>query len=156
MDNANDQLDRASKSYKTGGLAAARAALDEVLESVELAKQSLDQTGRNPRNSSDYKNLELKTRALLKKLGSLVESMSFQEREELKPMLDALQKIHDDTLMAIMEGQKKKGKQNEDMGRSDLSAGGVAVPGPARFPAGGRRSTCCVKRKTRTTVSRCM
>jgi len=111
MDNANDQVDRASKSYKSGGLAAARAALDEVLASVELAKQSLDQTGRNPRNSSDYKNLELKTRALLKKLGNLVDSMSFQEREELKPLLDALQKIHDDTLMAIMEGQKKKGKK---------------------------------------------
>ncbi len=111
MDNANDQLGSASKSYKAGGLAAARAALDEVLDSVELAKQSLDQTGRNPRNSSDYKNLELKTRALLKKLGGLVESMSFQERKELKPLVDALQKIHDDTLMAIMEGQNKKGKR---------------------------------------------
>ena len=79
--------------------------------SVELAKQSLDQTGRNPRTSSDYKNLELKTRALLKKLGNLVESMSFQEREDSKPMLDRVQTIHDDTLMAIMEGQKKKGKK---------------------------------------------
>jgi hypothetical protein len=107
MDNANDQLARASKSYKLDGFAAARVALDEVLESVELAKQSLDRTGRNPRNSNDYKNLELKTRALLKKLGALVESMAFQEREELKPMLDAIQKIHDDTLMAIMEGRKK-------------------------------------------------
>lgn len=111
LENANAQLDSASKSYKAGGSAAARAALDEVLASVELAKQSLDQTGRNPRNSPDYKNLELKTRALLKKLGDLVESRSFQEREELKPMLDRLQKIHDDTLMAIMEGQKKKGKK---------------------------------------------
>jgi hypothetical protein len=109
MDNANDQLGSASKSYKTGGLAAARAALDEVLDSVKLAKQSLDQTGRNPRNSSDYKNLELKTRALLKKLGSLVESMSFQDREGVKPLVDELQKIHDDTLMAVMEGRKKEG-----------------------------------------------
>ena len=108
MDNANDQLGSASKSYKTGGLAAARAALDEVLDSVKLAKQSLDQTGRNPRNSNDYKNLELKTRALLKKLGSLVESMSFQEREVLKPLVDELQKIHEDTLMAVMEGRKKE------------------------------------------------
>jgi hypothetical protein len=107
MDNANDQLGRASKSYKLDGFAAARAALDEVLESVELAKQSLDRTGRNPRNSNDYKNLELKTRALLRGLGALAESMSFQEREELKPMLDTIQKIHDDTLMAIMEGRKK-------------------------------------------------
>lgn len=47
----------------------------------------------------------------MKKLGALVESMSFVEREELKPMLDAIQDIHDDTLMAIMEGQKKKGKK---------------------------------------------
>jgi len=109
MDNANDQLGSASNSYKTGGLAAARAALDEVLDSVRLAKQSLDQTGRNPRNSNDYKNLELKTRALLKKLGSLIESMSFQEREVLKPLVDELQKIHDDTLMAVMEGRKKEG-----------------------------------------------
>jgi hypothetical protein len=107
MDNANDQLGRASKSYKEGGLAAARAALDEVLGSVELAKQSLDQTGRNPRDSGEYKNLELKTRALLKKLEALVESMLFQEREELKPLIDTLHKIHDDTLMAIMEGRKK-------------------------------------------------
>jgi uncharacterized protein (DUF1800 family) len=111
LDNANAQLDSAAKSYKTGGLAAARAALDEVLASVELAKQSLDQTGRNPRTSSDYKNLEIKTRALLKKLGALVANMSFEEREELKPMLETLQKIHDDTLMAIMEGQKKKEKK---------------------------------------------
>ena len=109
MDNANDQLGSASKSYKTGGLTAARAALDEVLDSVKLAKQSLDQTGRNPRNSNDYKDLELKTRALLKRLGSLVESMSFQEREVLKPMVDELQEIHEDTLMAVMEGRKKEG-----------------------------------------------
>jgi hypothetical protein len=109
MDNANDQLGSASKSYRTGGLAAARAALDEMLDSVKLAKQSLDQTGRNPRNSNDYKNLELKTRALLKKLGSLVESMSFQEREALKPLVDELQEIHEDTLMAVMEGRKKEG-----------------------------------------------
>ena len=109
MDNANDQLGSASKSYKTGGLAAARAALDEVLDSVKLAKQSLDQTGRNPRNSNDYKDLELKTRALLKRLGSLVESMSFQEREVLKPLVDELQEIHEDTLMAVMEGRKKEG-----------------------------------------------
>lgn len=55
LDNANGQLDSASKSYKAGGLVAARAALDEVQGSVELAKQSLDQTGRNPRTSSDYR-----------------------------------------------------------------------------------------------------
>lgn len=109
-DNAIQQLDNASRSYKAGGLAAARPALDEMLASAELAKQSLDQTGKNPRNSSDYKNLELKTRALLKGLETLVASMSYPEREELKPMLDALQKIHDDTLMAVMEG-KKKGKK---------------------------------------------
>jgi hypothetical protein len=108
MDNAHDQVDRASKSYRAGGLTAARAALDEVPGSVELAKQSLDETGRNPRNFNEYKKLELKTAALLKKLGALVESMSFQEREELKPMLDTLYKIHDDTLMAIMEGKKRK------------------------------------------------
>ena len=107
LDNANDQLGRASQSYKSGGLAAAHESLDEVLGSVELAKQSLDQTGRNPRDFGDYKNLELKTRALLKRLGALVESMSFQERAELKPMVDRLQGIHDDTLMAIMEGRKQ-------------------------------------------------
>ena len=107
MDNANDQVDRASKTYKASGFAAARAALDEVLESVELAKQSLDETGRNPRNSGDHKNFELKTRALLKKLGTLVENMSFQDRENMKPMLETLSKIHEDTLMAIMEGKKK-------------------------------------------------
>jgi hypothetical protein len=110
MDNANDRVSMASKSYKLDGLAAARESLDEVFASVELAKQSLDETGRNPRNFLEYKNLELKMRTLLKRLGALVDGMSFQEREQLKPMMDALQKIHDDTLMAIMEG-KQKGKK---------------------------------------------
>lgn len=111
LDNANAQFEIASKGYINAGWGETKAALDEVLESVELALTSLDQTGKKPRNSRDYKNLEIKTNALLKRLGDFFERVSFNEREQVNGIKERIQKIHDDTLMAVMGEQKAKKKK---------------------------------------------
>jgi hypothetical protein len=107
LDNAGAQLDLASRMYSAGGLTAANPALEELLASVQIAKDSLDSSVKNPRNSAIYKDLEVRTRALMKRLGTLVDRMAFQEREQMKALVDNLRGIHDETLRAVMTGRKK-------------------------------------------------
>ena len=86
-----------------------QAAVNEMLESLELAHTSLKQTGKDPRKSPKwFKKAEMQTRELVRKIESFQEQMSFNDR----PMLDKLkartQQIHDELLLGLMEGKKKK------------------------------------------------
>ena len=108
LDNAAAALKAARAAYdqNDSDLAAKEAA--EIQESVDLAYDSLVQSGKNPRNSSWCKKAEIATRDLSRRLESFQEQMSYSDR----PMLDAVkadvQKVHDDLLMGVMEGRKKK------------------------------------------------
>ena len=108
LDNAAAALKAAREAYdkNDSDLTAKDAA--EIQESVDLAYDSLVQSGKNPRNSSWCKKAEISTRDLSRKLESFQEQMSYSDR----PMLDAIkadvQKVHDELLMGVMEGRKKK------------------------------------------------
>src|ERR1039458_2258165 len=108
LDNAAAALKAAREAYdkNDSDLTAKDAA--EIQESVDLAYDSLVQSGKNPRNSSWCKKAEISTRDLSRRLESFQEQMSYSDR----PMLDAVkagvQKVHDDLLMSVMEGRKKK------------------------------------------------
>jgi hypothetical protein len=108
LDNAAAALKAAREAYdkNDSDLTAKDAA--EIQESVDLAYDSLVQSGKNPRNSSWCKKAEIATRDLSRRLESFQEQMSYSDR----PMLDAVkadvQKVHDDLLMGVMEGRKKK------------------------------------------------
>jgi hypothetical protein len=110
LDNAFAALKAAREAYdkNDSDLTAKDAA--EIQESVDLAYASLVQSGKNPRNSSWCKKAEISTRDLSRKIESFQEQMSYTDR----PMLDAVKadvlKVHDDLLMGVMEGQKKKKK----------------------------------------------
>ena len=110
LDNAGGQLRAASDAYKAGDWRKTTAALDEVRESVDLAYTSLKETGKNPRNSGQFKNLEIKSRGLLKTLGDFLQRMAFEEREQLQPLVDHLQRVHDEVLESVMSPPKRKGK----------------------------------------------
>jgi hypothetical protein len=110
LDNARVQLHAASDAYKSGDWGKTTAALDEVGESVDLAYTSLKETGKNPRNSGHFKNLEIKSRDLLKNLGDFRRRMSFEEREQLRPLVDHLQQVHDEVLESVMSPPKRKRK----------------------------------------------
>ena len=110
LDNAGGQLHAASAAYKSGDWQKTKAALAELSESVDLAYESLKQTGKNPRNSGHFKNLEIKTRGLLKSLEDFRRRMAFEEREQLQPLVDHLQKVHDEVLESVMSQPKRKRK----------------------------------------------
>jgi hypothetical protein len=81
--------------------------LEEVQQSVELAETSLNQTGKNPsRSPKHFKQAELKTRDLLRKLDGFRHEMSVADRAVADRVVDAVQKIHDALLDGIM-GKKK-------------------------------------------------
>jgi hypothetical protein len=108
LENAAAALKAAREAYdkNDSDLTAKYAA--EIQESVDLAYDSLVQSGKNPRNSSWCKKAEISTRDLSRRLESFQEQMSYTDR----PMIDAVkaevQKVHDDLLMGVMEGRKKK------------------------------------------------
>jgi hypothetical protein len=108
LENAAAALKAAREAYdKNDSELTARYAA-EIQESVDLAYDSLVQSGKNPRNSSWCKKAEISTRDLSRRLESFQEQMSYTDR----PMLDAVkadvQKVHDELLMGVMEGRKKR------------------------------------------------
>jgi hypothetical protein len=108
LDNAAAALKAAREAYdkNDSDLTAKDAA--EIRESVDLAYDSLVRSGKNPRNSSWFKKAEISTRDLSRKLESFQEQMSYSDRPMLDAVKDEVQKVHDDLLMGVMEGRKKK------------------------------------------------
>ena len=108
LDNAEAALKTAKDAYQQGDLDKTKAAVSEVQESVDLAYKSLNDTHKNPRRSPKYfKNAEMATRDLLRRLDTFDHDMSYDDRPILKPLEDRVQKVHDDLLLGLMEGKPK-------------------------------------------------
>ena len=108
LDNANAALKTVREAYQKGDSAEVEAAALEIEESVDLAWDSLESTGKNPRKSPRwFKQAEIETRNLLKKLDTLQHDMGFEDRPVLDQAKARLQKVHDDLLTGLMEGKGK-------------------------------------------------
>ena len=108
LDNAGAALKAAREAYQQGDNAALAASAKEFQDSIELCWDSLESTGKNPRKSPRwFKQAEIETRSLLKKLDSLQHDMGFEERPVLDSAKARLQKVHDDLLVGLMEGKSK-------------------------------------------------
>jgi hypothetical protein len=108
LDNAVAALKAAREAYDKNDPDLTEKSTAEFQESVDLAYDSLVQSGKNPRNSSWFKKAEISTRDLLRKLESFQEQMSYSDRSMLDKVRADVQKVHDDLLMGVMEGRKKK------------------------------------------------
>lgn len=106
LDYANAALDQARDSYGAGDLPKTEASLNEVSESVDLAYQSLEDTGKDPRRSSKFKRAELKTRELLRRLEGLRQTLNFEDRPLIEKVRDRVAEIHDNLLKGIMSKKK--------------------------------------------------
>jgi hypothetical protein len=107
LDNADDALRHAREAYAKGDDGGANARLDEIQESVELADSALKQTGKNPsRSPKHFKQAEMRTRDLLRRLDGFRDQMSVADRASAERVVEAVQKIHDAWLDGIM-GKKK-------------------------------------------------
>jgi hypothetical protein len=108
LDNAAVALKAAREAYQKGDNQAVAAAVDEIRQSVDLAYDSLMQTGKNPRNSPRwFKSAEISTRDLSKRLESFQRDMDFADRPLLDKVKARVQQVHDELLLGLMEGKRK-------------------------------------------------
>jgi hypothetical protein len=108
LDYAEQALKDARGAYGNGDSAKATVLIAQVREAVELAENSLKETGKNPRRSPKYfKKAEIETRALLKRVEAFQDEMNVADRPTLDPLRAKVQQVHDDLLMGIMEGKHK-------------------------------------------------
>jgi hypothetical protein len=109
LDNAGMALKAAREAYRGGDTAATVTEMKELEESVDLAYTSLTETGKNPRKSPRYfKQAEMATRELSRKLDDFQHEMSYNDRSSLDAVKTKVQQVHDDLLTGLMEGRKKK------------------------------------------------
>ena len=110
IESAEAALTAARKAYESGNLPQSQALMDETLASIELADESLRQTGKNPRKKpKHFKHAEMKTRDLLRNIESLENLMSYTDRPVIKKLKARTRKIHEELLAGIM-GQQPLGE----------------------------------------------
>jgi hypothetical protein len=107
MDNANAALDSAREAFNMADAAKMEGSLREVSDSVELAYQSLSETGKDARRSPKFfKRAELRTRELLRRLDGLYQAVDVESRTAVEKVRDQVAQVHDDLLKGIMSKKK--------------------------------------------------
>jgi len=108
LDNASAALKAAREAYNKGESEKVTELVQEFVDSVNLASDSLRATGKNPRRSPKwFKQAELSTRDLLKRIETFQHDMAFEERNSLDKAKARTQEVHDELLLGLMEGKKK-------------------------------------------------
>jgi hypothetical protein len=104
--NADHALDEAKEAYNSGNDKAQQAALQQVRELVEACYDALEHTNKAPRKSKYYKNAELKVRALIRRLSSFREEVSFETRQSIDSVIKKLSDVHDQLISDVMSKKK--------------------------------------------------
>jgi hypothetical protein len=108
IENADRALKEAREAYNRGDMEQAEAGIAEVRESVDLAKTSLVETGRNPRRSPRwFKRAEIALRDLIKRLDAFHRDMNVADREMLEETIARVHEVHEAILLGLMEGKRK-------------------------------------------------
>jgi hypothetical protein len=108
LNNASTALDAARDDYNAGNYDKTQNELLEMCESVDLAYESLSDTGKDPRRDPKFfKRAELRTRELLRRLEGLAPGMSAVDRGTLEKVRERVSDVHDNLLKGIMSKKKK-------------------------------------------------
>jgi hypothetical protein len=84
------------------------AEIAEVERSVDLAYDSLTQTGKDPRRSPRwFKHAEIETRGLERRLETAQQEMNYADRPAFDKVRDRVRQVHEDLLMGLMEGKRR-------------------------------------------------
>jgi hypothetical protein len=104
--NADSDVTAAREAYNQGDLKKMQTILEDLRDSVKFSLDSLEQTHKRARNSKYYKQAELKTRALARRLMTLVDEVSIDDRKMVEDARQHVLDVHDQLLSDIM-GKKK-------------------------------------------------
>ena len=108
LDYAGQAFATARESYSSGDVKKSQDALQEVRQGVDLAYDSLSETGKDARrNPKFFKRAELKTRELLRRLDGMRQAVSIEDRALVESVRDHVSEIHDNLLKGIMSKKKK-------------------------------------------------
>ena len=100
--NAERDMDQARQAYQGGDEKTAQAALTELMESVDLSYDALRNAHTPPRKSKYYKRAELRVRALIRRLNSFRDEVSFDARPPIEDAIKKLSDVHDQLISDIM------------------------------------------------------
>ncbi len=108
LENADAALTAARDAYAKQDNSLTAASLKELEDSVELARQSLEETGKDPRRRPKaFKYGESHTRELIRRLDSLENVMDIDDRKLLEPAKNKLREVNEAWLLGIMTGHKR-------------------------------------------------
>jgi hypothetical protein len=97
----------AEAAYNRGEMPGVTAELKNMADAIELARVSLDQTGKSAmKHPGPYKFGELRTQEMLVRLGDLERKMDSDERGVLKAPQAKVQEVHDAWFDGIMSKRK--------------------------------------------------
>jgi hypothetical protein len=104
LDNASAAMDTARDASSAGEPDKVKAALEELRDSVDLAYQSLVDSGKSARRSPKFfKRAELKTRELMRRLEGLAQAVDAEDRIFVESVRGRVSKVHDDLIQDIMQ-----------------------------------------------------
>jgi hypothetical protein len=104
LDNASSAMDLARDASSAGDTEKLKAAVTELRDSVDLAYQSLVDSGKSARrNPKFFKKAELKTRELMRRLQGLSQAVDADDRAFVDTVHDRVSKVHDDLIQDIMQ-----------------------------------------------------
>ena len=106
--NAAQALEDARTAYQAGDIKKTDGDLIEVRDSINLALDSLESSGKQPRKSKYYKKAELRLSQLLRRISGFRDEMSVEDRKPLDDVAARAQEVHDRLLSEIMSKGKPK------------------------------------------------
>ena len=104
--NADHAVDDARTAYSDGKPQATQAALDQLVQLVDLSYESLQQSHKEPRKSKYYKRAEMQLQALLRRLSGLKDEVGYESRPAVEAVLKKVSEVHDQIIADIMSRKK--------------------------------------------------
>ena len=106
LDAAERVLSVSRDNYAEGDYKKALAGVNEIREYVDLARESLVESHKNPHKSKYYKRAELKLRELARHLDEFKKESSVDDRPPIDALIAHVNEIHDELLSGILEKKK--------------------------------------------------
>ena len=108
LNNAVAALKDLRAAYDASDLTTCAAKAREIQESVAMAYDSLEKTGKNPRRSPRwFKHAEIETSELLRSINTLQQDMRYEDRSILDETKEVVERVHDKLLTGLIEGKRK-------------------------------------------------
>lgn len=106
--NADTALDEARKSLEQGEQEKLISAIGEIRDSLLLSKESLEQSGKNPRKNPKYfKRAEIGIRKLIRRLENFRFDVTVDDRKPVDDLIEKAHAVQEEILQGIMTKKRK-------------------------------------------------